>query len=258
MKVRLQKFLAESGIGARRSCERLILEGKVFVNGTAETVLGTKIDPDTDLVSVGKIKVTPEPKVYIALNKPRGVICTSKDTEGRKRAIDLIPKSIPRVYTVGRLDMDSDGLLIFTNDGNFCLRLSHPRHMIRKTYAVEVIGKLTDDTISKLLSGVMSDGQLLRAEKVYRVESRSDVTKLRIDLKEGKNRQIRRMMDSVGHQVVRLTRLKIGSISITNLKPSEWRYLTKNEIEYLSQQATVSKKGRNFTSRRATNVQRSN
>jgi pseudouridine synthase len=233
VQVRLQKFLAEAGIGSRRQCEQLIAQGKIFVNSQPVTALGTKVDPETDRVTVGSRPVVPERKVYIALNKPAGVLCTSRDTHGRKRVLDLLPASLPRLYTVGRLDQDTEGLLLLTNDGTFSLRLTHPRYKMSKTYLVEVAGELTSAETARLLKGVTSEGQLLRAEEVSQVRRQGDSTELRLVLREGRKRQIRRMMAVVGHPVRRLVRLAIGPVSLGDLKTGQWRYLTHEELEQL-------------------------
>ncbi len=180
MLVRLQKFLAEAGVGSRRRCEQLIQQGKVSVNGQPATTLGTKIDPETDRVTLGTKPVAPQRKIYIALNKPAGVLCTSRDTHGRKRVLDLLPSSLPRLYTVGRLDRDTEGLLFLTNDGSFSLRLTHPRFKMPKTYLVEVEGELKSEQIARLLDGVDSEGQRLRTEKVFQVLRRGARTVLRL------------------------------------------------------------------------------
>jgi 23S rRNA pseudouridine2605 synthase len=225
--VRLQKFLAEAGLGSRRYCETLIQQGKVSVNGQPATVLGTKIDPSTDHVVVAGKPVGIERKIYVALNKPTGVLCTSRDTHSRKRVHDLLPATLPRLFTVGRLDYDTEGLLFLTNDGTFSLRLTHPRYKMPKTYAVEVETPLTAADRARLLAGIQSEGERLRAEKV------AGTTALTIVIREGKKRQIRRMLAAVGHPVVRLTRLAIGTIELGNLKQGEWRYLTDEEVRTL-------------------------
>ena len=224
---RLQKFLAEAGIGSRHHCETLIVSGKVTVNGQPVTLLGTKIDPAVDRVCLAGKPVTVEGKIYIALNKPVGVLCTSRDTHGRKRVHDLLPASLPRLFTVGRLDYDTEGLLFLTNDGTFSLRLTHPRYKMPKTYAVEVNEPLTAAAGARLLAGVRSEGEWLRAEKV------SGRTKLELVIREGKKRQIRRMLAAVGHPVRRLTRLAIGPLGLGNLKQGQWRHLTDEEVRTL-------------------------
>ncbi|NQU12426.1 rRNA pseudouridine synthase [bacterium] len=230
MQVRLQKFLAEAGLGSRRRCETLIRAGKIAVNGRAVTALGTKVDPAVDQVALGRCRLEQERKVYLVLNKPVGVLCTNRDTHGRPRAIDLLPRDLPRLYTVGRLDRDTEGLLFLTNDGTFGLRLAHPRYKMPKTYLVEVDGVLASAAISRLLKGVDSEGERLRAAKVFQVRPRGQTTELRLVLTEGRKRQIRRMMATVGHPVRRLVRLAVGTFQLGNLKPGQWRYLTDEEI----------------------------
>ena len=235
--VRLQKFLAEAGVASRRRAESLIQAGRVFVNGQPVRVLGTRIDPGRDVVVVDGQPVALERKVYIALHKPAGVLCTSRDTHGRQRAIDLLPSSLPRLYTVGRLDKDTEGLLLLTNDGNFSLRLTHPRYKMSKTYWVEVEGELNSAGIRRLLGGVRSEGELLRADKIFQVHSVRSRTELRLVLSQGRKRQIRRMMAAVGHPVKRLVRLAVGPVELGNLKQSQWRHLTDEEVEQLMQGA---------------------
>lgn len=232
-RVRLQKFLAEAGVGSRRRCEQLIEQGKIFVNGEPVTKLGTKVDPQSDRVSVGSKPVATEQKIYIALNKPAGVLCTNRDTHGRRRAVELLPASLPRLYTVGRLDQDTEGLLFLTNDGTFSLRLTHPRYKMPKTYLVEVEGPLKNAAIARLLKGVTSEGQLLRAERIFQVRPLRDSTEFRLVLREGRKRQIRRMMAAVGNPVRRLIRLAVGPVSLGDLKAGQWRYLTSEELEKL-------------------------
>ncbi|MCG3147692.1 MAG: Ribosomal large subunit pseudouridine synthase B [Verrucomicrobiae bacterium] len=229
MLVRLQKFLAEAGLGSRRHCETLISAGQVTVNGQPVTTLGTKIEPGTDQVSVAGQPVRVERKVYIALNKPTGYLCTSRDTHDRPTVFDLLPAELPRLFTVGRLDYDTAGLLLLTNDGTFSLRLTHPRYKMPKTYRVEVEGELTPAQGQQLLHGVLSDGEKLRAEKVFDVRG----SRLKLVLREGKKRQVRRMLAAVGHPVTKLTRESIGSITLGNLKPGQWRYLTNEEVRQL-------------------------
>jgi 23S rRNA pseudouridine2605 synthase len=231
--VRLQKFLAEAGVASRRRCEQLIEAGKVSVNGQPVRVLGSKIDPEHDRVTVAGEPVAVERKVYIALNKPARVLCTSHDTHDRKRAADLLPSSLPRLYTVGRLDKDTEGLLFLTNDGTFSLRLTHPRYKMSKTYLVEVEGELNNAETAHLLKGILSEGELLRAEKVFPVRMQNNATELRLVLREGKKRQIRRMMAAIGHPVKRLVRLAVGPVELGNLATSQWRHLTHEEIHHL-------------------------
>lgn len=228
--VRLQKYLAEAGIASRRHSEQLIESGRVSVNGQPVRLLGTKVDAECDAVAVDGKMVVVERKVYIALNKPAGFLCTNHDTHQRKRAVDLLPASLPRLYTVGRLDKDTEGLLFLTNDGTFSLRLTHPRYKMNKTYLVEVEGELTSAEIARLLKGVRSDGETLHANRIFQVRSQKNTTELRLVLSEGKKRQIRRMMAAVGHPVGRLVRLAVGPVELGNLATSQWRHLTHEEI----------------------------
>lgn len=233
MPVRLQKFLAEAGVGSRRHCETLIEQGQVSVNGQVVTVLGTKIEPATDRVAVNARPVTVERKVYLAINKPAGYLCTSEDTHGRQRVLDLLPADMPRLYTVGRLDYETEGLLFLTNDGTFSLRLTHPRYKMPKTYRVEAEGELVVEEIERLLRGIRSEGEILRAEKIFDVRHVGATTTLQLILREGKKRQVRRMLAAVGHPVVHLTRWAIGTIKLGNLKPGQWRPLTDEEVRTL-------------------------
>lgn len=229
MLVRLQKFLAEAGIGSRRHCETLIEAGRVTVNGAAVTRLGTKVNPTTDAITVDSKPVHAQRKIYIVINKPVGTLCTSRDTAGRKRVLDLLPASLPRLFTVGRLDADTEGLLFLTNDGTFGLRLAHPRYKMPKTYLVEAEGTVTSAAVSRLLSGVESDGERLRALEVRLLSS----SQLRLVLGEGRKRQVRRMMTAVGHPVRRLVRIAVGDFELGNLKPGQWRNLTDEEVRKL-------------------------
>jgi len=233
--VRLQKYLAEAGVASRRHCELLIEEGRVSVNGQLVFLQGSKIDPEHDSITLDGKPVVIERKVYIALNKPAGFVCTSHDTHGRKRAVDLLPSSLPRLYTVGRLDKETEGLLFLTNDGTFSLRLTHPRYKMTKTYLVEVEGELKDAEIVHLLKGVRSEGEMLRAEKITHVQRQDNATELQLILSEGKKRHIRRMMAAVGHPVKRLVRLAVGPVELGNLAISQWRHLTHEEVRKLMQ-----------------------
>jgi 23S rRNA pseudouridine2605 synthase len=231
--VRLQKFLAEAGIASRRRSEDLIRQGKVTVNGQTVTLLGTKIEPGTDRVAVAGKPVRPDRKVYVALHKPPGVVCTNRDTHGRRCAVDLLPATLPRVYPVGRLDQDTTGLLLLTNDGSFSLRLTHPRYKRPKKYRVLVGGNWRAEMTARLLNGVVSDGERLRAASVALVRTDGVTTELELVLREGKNRQIRRMMTAVGRPVQRLVRVAVGDFELTDLEPGQWRYLKHEEVQRL-------------------------
>ncbi|MCX7886634.1 MAG: rRNA pseudouridine synthase [Verrucomicrobiae bacterium] len=231
MLVRLQKFLAEAGVGSRRACERLIQQGRVSVNGQLVSRLGSKVNPQADCVTVdGRPVVAAKRKIYVALHKPRGVLCTNRDTHGRKRALDLLPGRLGRLFTVGRLDADSEGLLLLTNDGDFGLRLTHPRYKKSKKYRVQVAGLWTAEKSARLVNGVFSEGERLRAESVVPLRIGRNGSELELVLREGRKRQIRRMMAVVGHRVLRLSRVAIGSVTLDGLKPGQWRYLTHEEV----------------------------
>lgn len=238
MEERIQKFLADAGIMSRRAAEREIARGAVCVNGVRAEI-GQKIDPERDKVSVNGKPVENGFKryVYIMLNKPRGYVTTASDERGRKTVVDLVSEIGERIYPVGRLDMDSDGLLLMTNDGDLTNRLTHPRHEIPKIYNVEVRGKVERETLKKLSGPMNIDGyDILPVETTVltmKDDPRRDTTVLRMELYEGRNRQIRKMCEKCGLEVVRLTRVAIGELRLGNLKPGCWRHLTKSQVEYL-------------------------
>jgi 23S rRNA pseudouridine2605 synthase len=233
--VRLQKFLAEAGFGSRRACETLISGGQVTVNGQVVTTLGARVVPERDRVTCAGRPVVAERKVYVALHKPAGYLCTGRDTHNRRTVFDLLPRSLGRLFTVGRLDKDTEGLLLLTNDGTFGLRLSHPRYKMPKQYWVEVRGVPTAETLRRLRKGVVSDGETLRAETISQVRPLGETTELRLRLMEGRKRQIRRMMEAVGHPVQRLVRLSVGPFTLGDLKPGQWRLLAYEEVRHVLQ-----------------------
>lgn len=233
MEIRLQKYLAEAGIASRRKCEELILEGKVLVNDIEVTELGTKIDPEKDIVKYnGSIVKTVEDKVYILLNKPIGYVTTAKDQFNRDTVLDLV-KVKQRVVPVGRLDMYTSGALILTNDGEFVNKLTHPKNEINKTYNVTVKGIVSKEDVEKLSNGVeLDDGYTTRPAKVkiLKIDEEKDISRIQITIHEGKNRQVRRMCDAIGKKVLALHRSKIGNLEVKNLKLGTWKYLTEKEI----------------------------
>ena len=232
-KIRLQKFLANSGVASRRKCEELILEGKVSVNGKVVNELGTKIDPTVDKVEFcGKPVHNVDKMVYILLNKPIGYVTTAKDQFNRDSVLDLI-KVKERVVPVGRLDMYTSGALILTNDGDFVYKVTHPKHEITKTYTVTVHGIITNEAVEKLRQGVEIDDYVTRPAKVKILKTDEDknISRLEITIHEGKNRQVRKMCEVVGSKVVALHRSKIGNIGVKDLKLGNWRYLTESEIK---------------------------
>lgn len=232
--IRLQKFLASSGIASRRKCEELIAQGKITVNGKVVTELGTKINPEFDKVTYnGKIvENSSEEFVYILLNKPIGVVTTSKDQFGRESVLDIV-KVPQRIVPVGRLDMYTSGALILTNDGDFVYKLTHPKHEITKTYNVTVSGIVTQEEIEQLKNGVKIDDYITRPAKVkiLKIDSEKNISRIEIIIHEGKNRQVRKMCEAVGKKVIALHRSKIGNLSVKDLKIGTWRYLKKSEIQ---------------------------
>jgi 23S rRNA pseudouridine2605 synthase len=228
---RLQKVLASTGYGSRRICEDLIAEGRVTVNGEV-AVLGRRVDTDTDLVEVDGAPIGVRPDlVYYLLNKPIGVVTTSRDTHQRPTVVDLVPVE-PRVFSVGRLDVDTEGLLLLTNDGDLANRIAHPSHGIEKEYLVEVSGgPVSAGSLRTLRNGVQLDDGLTAPAKV----SQPEPGVLRLTIHEGRNRQIRRMCDAVGHRVTRLVRTRIGPISDRSLQPGTWRELTTDEWRSLTE-----------------------
>lgn len=234
-KVRVQKIIAESGLCSRRKAEELISDGKVTINGRP-CGLGDKADPHTDVISVNgkRIGALPREKRYIMLNKPRGYITTMMDEQGRKIAADLLTGVEERVMPVGRLDRNSEGLLLFTNDGEFANEITHPSRHVSKTYRVTIDGKVGEEQIMRLSSGVeLDDGKITLPCSVEVLVDEAERTVLRMTIKQGLNRQIRRMCAAVGLQVGRLRRTAIGGVKLGMLKTGEWRDLTKEELRIL-------------------------
>jgi len=230
---RLNKLLAHAGLGSRRYCEVLIGAGRVAVDGKIVRELGTKVDPQTQQVAVDGEPVRSERPVYWIANKPRGYLCTNRDPAGRPLVIDLVPQVSQRVYTVGRLDEDSEGLLLLTNDGDLANRLMHPRFGVEKTYQVQVAGIPTGEDLQQLLKGVWLSAGHVRAKHVKREKKQGDSTWLRIVLDEGKNREIRRMLARLGHKVLRLRRISLGPVRLGTLPSGKARRLTKPESDAL-------------------------
>jgi 23S rRNA pseudouridine2605 synthase len=232
--MRLQKFLSRAGVASRRAAEELIRGGRVHVNGVAVTELGTRIDPDRDRVEVDGRRVTTATPVWIALHKPRGYVSTRSDPQGRPTIYDLLPRRLSRLFHVGRLDIDSEGLLLLTNQGDLANRLLHPRHGIDRVYEVVVTGTVTEAERKQLLDGVALEDGLARAVAIEkRIPPNSGLDRLRITLREGRKREVRRMFRAIGHPVRRLRRLRYGPISLGRMKPGAWRRLTTAEIAAL-------------------------
>ncbi|MHB1456038.1 MAG: pseudouridine synthase [Armatimonadota bacterium] len=232
----MQKLLAAAGVASRRQAENLISSGRVTVNGITITQLGAKADPEIDVVALDGKPVDMHPEyVYILLNKPRGYTSTRRDPFAKRLITDLVQIAGKQVYPVGRLDVDTEGMIILTNDGDFAFRMTHPKHHVTKRYQVEALGVIPQDALDQLSKGVLLDDGLtapaitsLRAINTARNTSIVDIT-----ITEGRKRQIRRMFFEVGHPLIRLTRTSIGKVLLGRLKPGEWRFLSKDETDGL-------------------------
>jgi 23S rRNA pseudouridine2605 synthase len=229
--IRLQKLLALAGIASRRRSEELMLDGDVEVNGEVVTRLGTKVNPATDLIRVSGKRLPPiSEKVYLALNKPRGVVSTMSDPEGRKTLQDLVADRPERLFHVGRLDTDTSGLIILTNDGDFAQRLAHPSYEVEKTYVAEVAGRVDKGTVRTLLAGVTLEDGPVEVRRARVVSSTVDRSIVELVIHEGRNRIVRRLLDHVGHPVQQLTRTAVGPVRIGSLRTGAMRELTTDEI----------------------------
>jgi len=228
--MRLQKFMAEAGIASRRKCEELIIAGRVSVNGEKATI-GASIDPTIDMVTFdGKPIKQQEQKVVILFNKPAGVMCTSNDPQGRTTVMDYFKKLPMRLFTIGRLDYDTEGALLVTNDGELANALTHPKYEVEKEYLVVCDGCLSDDERIRLEMGVELEDGITAPTQVNIMETQNSFTVFTIVIHEGRNRQVRRMVNAVGHDVRLLKRQRIGTIALTGLGVGEWRYLTEDEV----------------------------
>ncbi len=235
MEVRLQKFLAEAGIASRRKAEELIVMGKVQVNGKVMTELGTKIDTNKDIVFYQNQKVEIKNLIYIMLHKPEGYVTTVKDQFQRPTVMDLLDIS-ERVYPVGRLDYDTSGLLLLTNDGDLTYRLTHPKHNIEKTYEAKVFGTPSEQDIVQFYKGIIIDGKKTEPAKLEILQKDKKYATVRIVIHEGRNRQVRKMCDAIQHPVAKLKRIATGTLYLKNLPKGKYRYLTQKEIDYLKKQ----------------------
>lgn len=233
MPIRLQKFLADSGVASRRAAELLIREGRVTVNGETVTELGSRVEPGRDRVLFDGREVGPKKKLHIALNKPVGFTCTRKDPHASKVVGELLPAEWTNLYPVGRLDRESEGLLFLTNDGDFCLRLTHPRFGIRKKYLATVEGRLRPGMLERFKAGVESEGETLKVEAGRVVSSGHGAAVVELELSEGRYREVRRLFASEELEVIRLVRVQIGPIKLGELKPGRWRALTPAELKTL-------------------------
>jgi pseudouridine synthase len=232
---RVQRALARAGFGSRRACEQLIVDARVTVNGTVAT-LGDRVDPDVDAVAVDGVTVNLDPNVrYYALHKPPGVVTTMRDPQGRPDIRGFLPEDGPRVFPVGRLDRDSEGLLLLTNDGELGNRLLHPRYGVEKEYLAEVDGAPTDRLVSRIRRGVTLEDGFAKPTAVRVVAASGPRGALRLTMTEGRKREVRRLLAEVGLPVTRLVRLRIGPVKLGNLPPGELRELTPEEIRSLAQ-----------------------
>jgi 23S rRNA pseudouridine2605 synthase len=233
VQVRLQKFLAEAGVASRRAGERLIVNGLVEVNGRVVQQLGAKVDPLHDEVRVEGRPVKARRKIYVALHKPRGFLSTRSDELERRIVTDLLPREWSHLHPVGRLDRDSEGLIFLTNDGEFTLRLTHPRFGVRKKYRAIVEGRVEPVMLRRFTEGVEHEGETLRAEHARLVDANNSHSIVELELAEGKNREVRRLFESQGLLVERLQRTQIGPIRLGELPEGRWRALTAAEVKAL-------------------------
>ncbi|QUH20736.1 pseudouridine synthase [Alkaliphilus sp. B6464] len=233
--MRLQKFLATCGVASRRKSEELIISGRVKVNGNIITEMGFKVNPDIDNVFVDdKNVVLEERKVYIMLNKPTGYVTTVAEQFNRKKVTDLV--DVPyRIFPVGRLDYNTSGLLILTNDGELTFRLTHPKFKVEKVYVAKIKGVPTKDELTAFENGLEIENYITAPSKIKILKELNGNCVVEITIREGRNRQVRKMCDTIGHPVLELKRIKMGRIHLGNLEVGNWRYFTEREIDYLKQ-----------------------
>ena len=237
---RLQKVLAASGIGSRRHCEELITAGRVEVDRQVVTELGTKVDVAAQEIRLDGVPLPKSKPLYYAVNKPQGVVSTNRDPAGRPRVVDLVPAAGARLFTIGRLDVSSEGLILVTNDGELANLLTHPRYGVRKTYRVMVAGRPTAEVLARLRRGVRLAEGLARVDQL-RVKSRhKESTIMEMVLREGRNREIRRVLARVGHKVLRLVRTAVGPVKLGTLPPGGCRKLTSKELQGLRREVKQS------------------
>ncbi len=231
MEIRLQKYLADSGLASRRKAEEYILSGNVKVNGAVVTELGTKVDPEKDIVTFKNKEVKQQnDKIYIVLNKPEGYISASKDQFDNLSVLHLIKGCNTRLFSVGRLDKDTTGILILTNDGDIVNKITHPKNEIEKTYIAKVWGKPTSSEMSEFMRGIVIDGKKTSPAKIKILEEKGRFSIVEIKIHEGRNRQVKKMCEYINHKVVSLHRKAIGSLSADDLELGKWRYITKKEL----------------------------
>ena len=228
--MRLQKYLAACGAGSRRACERLIAEGRVTVDGRTVNCQGVKVNPRVQAVAIDGRRVEPEPKIHILFNKPRDVICTSSDPAGRRTFLDFLPALPARVFTIGRLDRASEGLLIITSDGELAQAVAHPRNMVEKIYLAAIPRALTSDEHRLLKDGVQSEGEFLRITEIRPMGCKGGRHVYELRIHEGRNRHIRRMFAALKLEVAALKRTAIGPLKLGNLTVGQWRYMKESEL----------------------------
>ncbi len=240
--VRLQKFLSSAGITSRRKAEELITAGRVVVNGQIVTELGTKVEPSRDVVELDGARIRPRTPVYVVMNKPKGTVCSEKDPEGRARVHDLLPKGLPRVFTVGRLDWDTEGLLLFTNDGDLAKALMDPVQHVPRVYRVKIQGEPDPHLIRRFNEGVrLPTGYRTRPAPIELVQRTDTNAWFEVVLSEGKNRQIHRMTEACGHRVLKLVRMSYGPVHLGSLPPGKCRLLTPDEVSALEAAVGISR-----------------
>ncbi len=233
MEIRLQKYLANCGVASRRKSEEYILNGRVKVNDIVVNTLGSKINPEYDIIKVDNNTINMNGEyIYIMLHKPEGYITSVKDQFNRETVLDLINLD-KRIFPVGRLDYETSGLLILTNDGTLTFKLTHPKHEVKKRYTAKVIGHPKESSLENFRNGLYIDGYKTSKAEVSKLNEDNKYTTLKITISEGKNRQVRKMCDAIGHKVVTLKRISTGQLELGDLKKGEYRHLTKKEVEYL-------------------------
>ena len=237
--MRLQKYLASCGVASRRECERMVSAGRVSVNGDAAE-LGMSIDPNTDRVEVDGASVATDRSMYLLLNKPRGTVTSVKDTHGRPTVIDCLGGNVARVFPVGRLDMDVEGVLLLTNDGELAYRLTHPKYEIEKVYLARVEGKVRTATLRELERGIELEDGMTAPARARLLESDERSSLVRLTIHEGRKREVKRMFLAAGYPVRHLKRIAFAGIEVRGMRPGEWRYLTEREAESLMRLAGLS------------------
>ena len=248
--VRINKFLASAGYGSRRQVEELIQQGRVDIDGQTVTSLATTVMPETQTVRVDSDVLRPQRKVYYAVNKPTGIVSTARDPAGRPRVIDLVPPT-QRVFSVGRLDLSSEGLILLTNDGDLAQKLAHPKFGVMKVYRVVVAGSVTPETLRKMEKGLYIAEGVVRVDGARILKARPKATEMEIRLREGKNREIRRILAKFGHKVQTLRRIAIGPLRLGDVPPGAYRVLTRQEIKKLQETAGQPTAGEKTPSKRS-------